>query len=305
MKRQNRLAISVFIVGVGLTLVSLILLSRMGSKNELDENKTVTDWEQWCLARMHKNGWFKPEEVPIIYEEPNGMPDGVYLWTRDKEGGPLKFEDAPEEIKARAKGFKEKLNKAVKGLEVVRITKALETLHRPYQRPGMNVDMHLGNIPPSWKPYFDNIFWTEIQTRHPAEAKKFILPPIGESFVMVSGQQPVETSTYNLNIFDVGGSPTAYTSGAVDYLYVINAAVSYDYSYANTVYHEGAFVNSRCIQGSGTGPGYFNRPSYTSGFTASVLAPHTTHGTYSSYISDSNGNSSEDTKRASTENPTD
>ena len=135
----------------------------------LDEDGKVTDWEKWCLARMHKNGWFKPEDIPIIYEDPNGAPDGVYLWTEYKEAGPLKFEDAPEAVKARAKGLKAELDVATEtenGREVVRITKELETLHRPYQRPSMHMDMHLGNIPPSWQSYFDDIFMAEIQARH-------------------------------------------------------------------------------------------------------------------------------------------
>ena len=136
----------------------------------LDENGNVTDWEQWCLARMHKNGWFKPEDIPIIYEAPDGVRDGVYIWTKFKDGGGMKFEDAPEEVKARSKTLKEALDYATEtgdGREVIRITRELSALHRPYRRPSVNMKMHLGSIPSAWKLYFHNIFDNEIQARQP------------------------------------------------------------------------------------------------------------------------------------------
>ena len=134
----------------------------------LDENGNITDPENWSLARMHKNGWFKPEDVPIIYENPNGVPDGVYISTKFKDGGHLRFEDAPEEVKARDRALKKELdNLAVgDGLGLIRITRELSELHRPYKLPSMNMDMHLGSIPPSWIPYFNDIFEGEHQARY-------------------------------------------------------------------------------------------------------------------------------------------
>jgi hypothetical protein len=148
----------------------------LDEKDYLDEDGKITDWENWCLARMHKNGWFKPEDIPIIYEDPNGVLDGVYIWTKFKDGGHLKFEDAPEHVKARSKALKEKLDYATEsgeGREVIRITRELSALHRPYRRPAVNMQMHLGNLPFSWRPYFNKVFDNEIQARQP-EFKRHI-----------------------------------------------------------------------------------------------------------------------------------
>ena len=133
----------------------------LDEKDYLDENGNVINFQKWCLARMHKNGWFKPEDIPIIYEEPNGHPDGVYIWTEFKEGGGMKFEDAPEEVKARNKALKEALDYATEtgdGREVVRITKELGELHRPYKYPSMVTRMHLGSVPLSWAFYFNSFY---------------------------------------------------------------------------------------------------------------------------------------------------
>ena len=148
----------------------------LDEKDYLDEDGKITDWENWCLARMHKNGWFKPEDIPIIYEDPNGVLDGVYIWTKFKDGGHLKFEDAPEHVKARSKALKEKLDYATEsgeGREVIRITRELSALHRPYRRPAVNMQMHLGNLPFSWRPYFNKVFDNGIQARQP-EFKRHI-----------------------------------------------------------------------------------------------------------------------------------
>ena len=133
----------------------------LDEKDYLDENGNVIDFQKWCLARMHKNGWFKPEDIPIIYEEPNGHPDGVYIWTKFKDGGSMKFEDAPEEVKARDKALQEALDYATEtgnGREVVEITKELGELHRPYKYPSVVTKMHLGSVPLSWAFYFNSFF---------------------------------------------------------------------------------------------------------------------------------------------------
>jgi hypothetical protein len=126
----------------------------------LDENGNVTDWEKWCLARMHKNGWFKPEDVPIINEDPNGHPDGAYIWTEYEEAGHLSSEEIPEDVKMRAKALKEELDYATEiedGREAMRIMKELHELHKPYRSASKVPQAYFGSIPPSWLPYFQDI----------------------------------------------------------------------------------------------------------------------------------------------------
>ena len=141
----------------------------------IDADGNVTDWEKWKLARMHKHGWFKPEDVPINYGEPVTSPDrptpaGVYVWTKYKEGGGPGFETAPEHVKARANELKEALDRATESgdaREMFRITEALSQLHRPYKKyPSGVLRIHLGSIPDAWKPYFRDVLEIEKQAFH-------------------------------------------------------------------------------------------------------------------------------------------
>jgi hypothetical protein len=132
----------------------------LNENDYLDENGNVTDWEKWCLARMHKNGWFKPEDVPIINEDPNGHPDGAYIWTEYEEAGHLSSEEIPEDVKMRAKALKEELDYATEiedGREAMRIMKELHELHKPYRSASKVPQAYFGSIPPSWLPYFQDI----------------------------------------------------------------------------------------------------------------------------------------------------
>ena len=132
----------------------------------IDEDGNVTDWKKWKLARMHKHGWFKPEDVPTIHEDPNGQPDGMYIWTKYKPEGPLSLQEPPEHVKTRAKELNEELDRATErgeGREVIRISRELGELHRPYKGPSWVLTMHLGSIPDAWHPYFNAIYKIELQ----------------------------------------------------------------------------------------------------------------------------------------------
>ena len=124
----------------------------------MDENGNVTDWEKFKLARMHSHGWYKPEDVPIIYEKPKGDPDGIYIWVEYVGKGGNK--PIPEYVKERGKELTKELNRAVEmkdAREMFRITKELDELYRPY-KSWVRVNAHFGQIPESWFPYFEDIY---------------------------------------------------------------------------------------------------------------------------------------------------
>jgi hypothetical protein len=123
-------------------------------------------------------------------------------------------------------------------------------------------------------------------------------------FLMAAILYGVTTVTFNLNIFDNGGTPLADVSGNASHQFTAGA-VSYDFSYATSVFHNGSFVDDHWAQGSGTGPSYFNRMSSAAGPTPAVHTNHSTTGRHGSYISDSAGNSVQDRKTTSTSRATD
>jgi len=132
----------------------------------IDEDGNVTDWEKYSLARMHSHGWYKPEDVPIIYEKPdfNSPQDGVYIWI-EEVGGDNNVEP-PEYIKGRNRELEEELDRATRrrnGKEVIRIARELAELNEPYRKKVRRLHMFAVSIPKSWEPYFDAIFEIECE----------------------------------------------------------------------------------------------------------------------------------------------
>ena len=132
----------------------------------LDADGNVIDMENWKLARMHKNRWFKPEDIPISREPApdGGSPDGVYIWIKHKPAGPLAFQDPPEELKAMRKILNEELDWATDMQEVKKmfqIQRELSELFSPYKGPSSVMYMQLYNVPDSWKGYFRAVYEEE------------------------------------------------------------------------------------------------------------------------------------------------
>lgn len=118
--------------------------------------------EERCLALMHERGWYKPEDIPIIYEPPariNPSP-GVYMWRKGSLGNVKQSAKRPPHVEAKIREISNELEKAVDGKERLALIKELTEINRPYSR-AIKLKMFLDNIPESWAPYFNELFDAE------------------------------------------------------------------------------------------------------------------------------------------------
>lgn len=120
--------------------------------------------EKRCMKLMHERGWYKPEDVTIIYgpSPKNDSPPGVWIW-KEVHKGEYAGTEMPAHIKERIKEIDVKIQEAqVKGDEdeVSRLDKEFKELKRPYDN-GVITRMDRCEIPKSWHQYFDDIFWSE------------------------------------------------------------------------------------------------------------------------------------------------
>lgn len=142
----------------------------LDEKMFLDEKGEVIDWEKWCLARMQRHGWFEPEDIPIVYGDPGGVTDGVYIWRVDYGRLGQVAIEPPEHVKARTREIREELRRITdlgdmadkeEAKKFFRLSQELAELNSPYQGGWAVLNMHVGNVPPSWRSYFDVIFAIE------------------------------------------------------------------------------------------------------------------------------------------------
>lgn len=115
---------------------------------------------------MHERGWYKPEDVTIIYGPPpenkNEQPPGAWIW-KEVHKGEYAGTEPPAHIKERIKEIDVKIQEAqARGDEdeVSRLDKEFKELNRPYD-DSVILQIDLREIPKSWHQYFNDIFWSE------------------------------------------------------------------------------------------------------------------------------------------------
>ena len=124
--------------------------------------------EKRCIAVMNEQGWYKPEDVPIIYGPvpKNDPPPGVWMW-EEVVKGEYAGTEKPAYIKEKLKEIDVKLQEAhAKGDhdEIYRLGMEFSEINRPYQNSA-SYTMYLGAIPKSWSPYFKDIFGSESKAK--------------------------------------------------------------------------------------------------------------------------------------------
>lgn len=124
--------------------------------------------EKRCIARMHERGWYKPEDVPIIYGPvpKNDPPPGVWMW-KEVHKGEYAGTEKPAYIKEKLKEIDVKLQEAqAKGDrdEEIRLGKEFSEINKSYEDSSFYT-MFLGSIPKSWSPYFKDIFESESKAK--------------------------------------------------------------------------------------------------------------------------------------------
>ena len=133
---------------------------------EEDKKKLMEKQDKRCMELMHEHGWYKPEDIPITYAEPQGpVPSvGVYLWKKVK-GVPNPKKKTPE-YEAKNRELSAVCVEAFERgdiREFTRIGQELDELIRPYQPLSVRVKMHLAGIPSAWSGYFVNLANVEQQ----------------------------------------------------------------------------------------------------------------------------------------------
>jgi hypothetical protein len=130
----------------------------------VDGKPQVVDWDAFNLHQMHKKGWYKPEDVQIIYSEPPSFmtaeDSGVYLWY-ERQGSP----DAPEpppDVLARNRELEEVLKRTTAENDydsLLAATKELTELNKRFQKAGfvLTLSKFNGARHPHFDRYFDEM----------------------------------------------------------------------------------------------------------------------------------------------------
>ena len=120
-------------------------------------NGKVVDWEKYRLYKMRQQGWYKPEDVPIINSPPESDASGVFIWDSETI---VSYRDRPSHVQKKDRALRDALSDAVRNNNrntAFTIRDELTNLNAPYAQREVMPVAEIRNIPDSWKPYFNSI----------------------------------------------------------------------------------------------------------------------------------------------------